>query len=254
VQPLLDAMRMVQIRYIPGDKAIPNVLENIEGTYVHAQVFDRQGNLMKAYKVGGVPADERGTYMLMDGSKQPFVVHIPSWDGALRTRYALNLADWRDRHFMNLSADEIASVKVEYPQQQSQSFLLERSGGSFQISPVNPALRDYPKNYEQGTGDAFLKSLTEAACEGFENEYPFRDSILNLVPFCHMLITKKNDEVVEVKVWPKGVPVYTQNSSPVHRLFIQRTPGDFVLAQYEVIKGIFRGYDFFTGRESNLLF
>ena len=254
VNPLLDAMRMVEIRYIPADKAMENVMENIDGTYIHAEVFDRSGKLMKAYRVGGVTPDERGTYMIMDGSKQPFVVHIPSWDGALRTRYTLELADWRDRRFMNLDANDVMSVKVEYPQQKSQSFILERKGQDFTLSPMFPELRDYPALYREGTGEAFLTALAEAACEGFENQYPLKDSIRALVPFCHMQLSMKNDQKVEVKIWPKGVPVYTANSPPVHRFFIERIPGDFVLAQFDVIKGMLRGYDFFTGGESNLVF
>jgi hypothetical protein len=48
--------------------------------------------------------------------------------------------------------------------------------------------------------------------------------------------------------------VYTQFSPPVHRLFIERVQGDFVLAQFEVIKGMLRGYDFFAGIETELIF
>jgi hypothetical protein len=45
----------------------------------------------------------------------------------------------------------------------------------------------------------------------------------------------------------------TPNGPPVHRLFLQKTPGDFVLVQYDVIKGMLRGYDFFAGEESALI-
>ncbi|HLF65908.1 MAG TPA: DUF4340 domain-containing protein [Saprospiraceae bacterium] len=255
VTPLLDALRMVQIRYIPSDKAIGNVMENIDGTWIHAEIFHRNGEKIKSYRVGGVTQDERGTYMIMDGSKQPFVVHIPSWDGALRTRYTLELPDWRDRRFMDLNADDITSVKVEYPQQKSQSFALERRGSGFALAPVYPELRDYPKTYRDGTGEIFLRALAEAACEGYENQYPLKDSIRGLTPFCQMQIRRKDGkQPVEVRIWPKGAPVYTANSPPVHRLFVERTPGDFVLVQFDVIKGMLRGYDFFTGSESNLVF
>lgn len=256
VTPLLDAIRMVQIRYIPADKAIPNVMDNIDGTWIHAELLDRSGSKMKSYRIGGVTTDERGTYMIMDGSKQPFVVHIPSWDGALRTRYALEIADWRDRHFMNLNPDDVASVTVEYPQQKSQSFKLERSGSEFSLSPLFPELRHYPDTYRAGTGEAFLKALSEAACEGFENQYPLKDSIRNLIPFCRMQIGLRDEKPpVELRIWPKGAPVYTANSPPVHRLFVERSPGDFVLVQFDVIKGMLRGYDFFTGiEESTLVF
>ncbi len=255
VTPLLDAMRMVQIRYIPTEKAYANVMENIEGTWLHAEIFDRNGKKMKSYRVGGVTPDERGTYMIMDGSKQPFVVHIPSWDGALRSRYTLELTDWRDRQFMNLKADDITSVTVEYPQQKSQSFKLDRTGSGFTLSPVYPELRDYPKTYRDGTAESFLTALTEAACEGFENQYPLKDSIRSLIPFCKMQIKLTDDKPqVDVSIWPKGIPVYTEFSPPVHRLFIERTPGDFVLVQFDVVKGMLRGYDFFAGIESTLVF
>jgi hypothetical protein len=155
---------------------------------------------------------------------------------------------------MDLDPNEVQSVKVEYPQQKSQSFALDRKGGGFALTPLFPELRDYPTGYRNGTGEAFLNAVAEAACEGFENQYPLKDSIRALVPFCHMQLILKDDRKVEVKIWPKGAPVYTANSPPVHRLFIQRIPGDFVLAQYDVIKGMLRGYDFFTGGESNLVF
>lgn len=254
VTPLLDALSQVSVRYIPSDKAHANVMENIDGTWIHAEIYDRAGNKMKAYRIGGVTPDERGTYMIMDGSKQPFVVHLPAWDGAIRTRFALEVNEWRDRRFMNLKADDIASLSVEYPQQKSQSFSLERTGSGFALAPLNPGLREYSKDYRNGTAEAFLKALTEAACEGYENQYPGRDSIRSLSPFCDMQIKLKDESQVQVRIWPKGPVVYTLNAPPVHRLFVERSPGDFVLVQFEVIKGVFCGYDFFTGNEIPLIF
>jgi len=254
VEPLLAALHGVRIRYIPADAAVKNVRENIEGTYIHIDVFDRSGNKLKSYRVGGVTPDERGTYVIMDGSDQPFVVHIPSWDGALRTRFALSLEDWRDRRFMDIDPEQIREVKVEYPKQKSQSFNLARRGSAFTLSPVYPELREYPKTYRDGTADAFLRALSEAAREGFENQYLSKDSIRSLTPFCAMRISLNNADTIMLKIWPKGTPVYTQYSPPVHRLFVERIPGDFVLAQFDVIKGMLRGYDFFTGVETELIF
>jgi hypothetical protein len=156
---------------------------------------------------------------------------------------------------MDLRAEDITTIKVEYPQQKSQSFELKRGGSGFSLSPVYPELRDYPVNYLKGTAEPFLNALAEAACEGYENQYPLKDSIRSLIPFCRMEIElREGRQAVELRIWPKGTPVYTMNSPPVHRLFVERTPGDFVLAQYDVIKGMLRGYDFFTGTETELVF
>ena len=50
VGPLLDAIRLVRMQYIPSDKAKPNVMENIEGTYIHVSVEKSDGSVLKSYR------------------------------------------------------------------------------------------------------------------------------------------------------------------------------------------------------------
>jgi uncharacterized protein DUF4340 len=256
VTPLLDAIQHVNIKYIPPKAAEESILWDIAAHGVQVDVFNRNGVNLKSYFVAGSNADESGTHILMNGSSQPFVVQIPSMDGSIRARFVLTLDEWRDRHFLNFDPDDVQTVDVEYHRQQSQSFRLSKDGRKYSVNPMHPTLRTYPDNYREGTSEIFLRALSNAACESFKNNYPFVDSIRRLQPFSTVQVTFKNDtSKLRLNIYPNGQPVYSEYTGPVHRLFIDVMPGDFLGAQYQVIKGFLRGYDFFfEGTDQELIF
>jgi len=256
VATLLDAIQFVDIKYIPPKAAEELILWDIAAHGVQVDIFNGTGNNLKSYFVAGSNPDESGTNVMMNGSAQPFVVHIPSMDGSIRARFVLTLDEWRDRHFLDFDPDDVRSVNVEYHRQQSQSFRLQKEGRSYSVSPLHPLLRSYPDSYRRGTSETFLRDLSNAACESFKNNYPFVDSIRNLQPFSTVVLTFKNDtSKLQLKIYPNGQPVYSEFTGPVHRLFIDVVPGDFLGAQYQVIKGFLRGYDyFFEGTDQELVF
>jgi len=256
VDPLLDAIQHVDIRYIPPKAAEETILWDIAAHGIQVDIYDRSGVNLKSYFVAGSNADESGTHILMNGSEQPFVVSIPSMDGSIRARFVLTLDDWRDRHFLNIDPDKIKTVDVEYHRQQSQSFRMEKSGSKYTVRPLYPELRNYPDQYRKGTSEIFIRDLGNAACESFKNNYPFVDSIRRLQPFSTVRVSFKNDTShLLLNIYPNGQPVHSEFTGPIHRLFIDVAPGDFLGAQYQVVKGVLRGYDFFfEGEDQQLVF
>lgn len=256
VTPLLEAIESVEVKYIPPKVAEKEILWDIAANGVQVDVFNSKGINLKSYFVAGSNADESGTNILMNGSSQPFVVHIPAMDGSIRARFVLTADEWRDRHFLNFDPEDVQSVDVEYHRQQSQSFRMEKNGRAFSVDAMHPTLRSYPMNYRKGTSEIFLRDLSNAACESFKNNYSYIDSIRHLQPFSTILVKFKNDtsELI-LNIYPHGQPVRSEYTGPVHRLFIDALPGDFMGAQYQVVKGFLRGYDyFFEGKEQELVF
>ena len=256
VTPLLDAIQNVDIKYIPPKAAEETILWDIAAHGVQVDIYDRSGANLKSYFVAGSNADESGTHVLMNGSEQPFVVSIPSMDGSIRARFILTLNEWRDRHFLNIDPANVQTVDVEYHRQQSQSFRLEKDGRGYSVEPLHPDLRTYPENYRKGTSEIFLRDLSNLACESFKNNYPYIDSIRGLQPFSTVRVTFKNDTSnLLLNIYPNGQPVHSEYTGPIHRLFFDVVPGDFLGAQYQVVKGVLRGYDyFFEGKEQDLVF
>lgn len=257
VEPLLEAIRLVDIRYIPPKAAEEHITWDIAAHGIQVEIFDGQDNLLKAYYVGGSTSDERGTHIRMVGSSQAFVVDLPTMDGSIRPRFTLGFDDWRDRHFLNIAPEDIRTVTVEYPRQKSQSFILSQDGNDYDVAPLFPALRAYPDTYRPGTGDEYIRALTTVACESYMSAYDKQDSIRSLVPVTRIHMAHRDTtRNVLLNIYPRGEIVRTEFTGPIHRLFVDLQPtGQLMGAQYDVIKGIFRGYDyFFEGTDEEIFF
>ena len=146
------AIRLVDIKYIPPKKAEEHIFWDIAANGVQVDIFDRSDKLMKSYFVGGANLDESGTHALMNGSKQPFVVHMPTMDGSIRARFTLTPDDWRDRHFVPFNSEDIESLEVEYHKQKSQSFKITRNEDQLAVDAKYPNLRANRGNYRRRYG------------------------------------------------------------------------------------------------------
>jgi hypothetical protein len=91
------------------------------------KLFPRE-TLTKTYYIGDVTQDNQGTYMLMEGADEPYIVHIPGFRGFVSTRYSTVKADWRDFTVFKTPIGEIASVQVEFPLDPGQSFRMDVEG------------------------------------------------------------------------------------------------------------------------------
>ena len=150
------------MKYIPPQAAVPQAVKDLAAHGIKVELYDRNNEKLKAYYVGGMTSNERGTYMIMEEAEQPYVMHIPSWEGGLRVRYWLSDMDWEDRTIFGYKPEEINSVSVEYPRQKNKSFKLEQKGGEYLVEPyyeITPRINQSP-----------VKGVAEAYLIGFKSQ------------------------------------------------------------------------------------
>lgn len=246
IELMLQTLRRVSIKYIPAKAANQNIAKEMAVHGIKVEVYDLQGEKLKSYYVGGSTSDERGTYMLMDGASQPFVVEIPGMDGSIRARFEIPETAWRDRHFLEINANDIKEVKVEYPRDKNSSFVLERAGKNYEVEPLYESTIRKKGEPIKSRADVFLKAISNAACESFENQYPDKDSIRSLLPWSVYAIRLENGDSIGLTLYPSGPLMASNfNDEPVHRFFVDCSCGDFMLAQYGVLRELLRGYEHF---------
>jgi hypothetical protein len=68
--------------------------------------------------------DNSGTYMLMEGNEEPYVVNIPGFRGFVSTRYSPFEGDWRSHSVFRFRVPDISSVSVVFNEKPEQSFLI----------------------------------------------------------------------------------------------------------------------------------
>ena len=249
VNNLLDAIKRVRMKYIPPQAAVPHAVKNLAASGIKVELYNKNNEPIKVYYVGGMTSDERGTYMIMDNSEQPYVMHIPSWEGGLRARYWLKDMDWEDRSVFDYQPHEIKSIWVEYPRQKSKSFKLEKVNNAFEIAPFYEVTPKITKPAANGRIQQYLIGFQSLVAEGFRNDAPYRDSINQMIPFCTIQITNQKNKVNKVQFYPKDPGATTSRKpttrSDIFRYYASDNNGNFMLVQQRVFKDIFWSYESF---------
>lgn len=247
IEILMEAITQVNVLTIPPNGAVPGMVKEMAANGLKIEVYNPSGDKLKTYYIGGVTNDERGTVYMMDGSEQPYVVHIPGFIGALRRRFLLGDDEWRDRAIFNEKPEEIQYVSVEYPQRKSESFQLQKTGDAeYDIKPFYDGTPILHAPRRKGVAEAYLVQFESLAAESFETNNEARDSVRNLVPFAVVTMKKNDGTEKKVRFWPLEVETRRDNGMPfVTRYFTDVNNEDFLLTQDRVFGVLFRGYDFF---------
>ena len=122
---LLKTIKQIEVRSPVGKAALQNVLKELSSTGTKIEIFSK-GDKIKTYYVGGPTQDMLGTFMYIENSAVPFVIHIPGFNGYLTTRYFASADEWRSRIIFQYGEGQIASVRVQNNQHPEESFSVKK--------------------------------------------------------------------------------------------------------------------------------
>jgi len=252
---LMRAFREMEMKFKPADAAVPTMIKDLATQGLKVELYDESGSNLKTFYIGGGTPDERGTYMIMEGSEQPYVVAMPTWEGNLRPRFNLKGDDWRDKTVFGYNVEDIQSVAVEYPKQQNKSFRVEKTESGYDVQPFYDFSPTIDKPVRAGAIEAFLNGFKSVGAEAFENENPRRDSVAQQVPFSRITLTTTEGKEIKTAFYPILPDMQTidtktgnalQTSAEVERFFLDINDGqDFMLVQQRVFGHLFWAYESF---------
>ncbi len=137
VNLLLETFRRMEISSPVPKEKYDYVLRSISVKGIKCEIY-QNNRLSKTYYVGGVTQDNTGTYMIMENSDVPFVVHIPGFSGYLTVRYNTFINEWRERIVFNYHVNDIHKIYVEYPDNLNESFIAINNGNNqFDLKTIN---------------------------------------------------------------------------------------------------------------------
>ncbi len=260
VHNLLETINRVELKYRLPRKAVDNVVKDIATNAIKIEIYDKNNQLLKSYYVGGSNMDESGTHMMMDNANEPYVTHIPGFNGGLRVRYFTDEIDWRDRMIFTLTPEEIKSVSIEYPLQKSKSFRVVKSpnvlskNGDFIVEPLfnlTPRINSEPS---KGLVESFLLGFKFLGAEGFENGFVRLDSLKSTVPFAIIKVETQNGTSKSLSLHPiisrnaDGSLIMDNGKSiQIEKYYGEVESGDVYLIQHLVFQKIFWAYPSFFG-------
>ena len=222
------------------------------------KLFPRE-KLVKTFYVGDVTQDNQGTFMLMKGAENPYVINIPGFRGFVASRFSALDYEWRDYTVFHSEIGEIKSIEVDFPSKEDQSYRVNvNNSRDIQLISLE---NDKPVlSYDTLRMLNFLTAFQDLRFEALLNEQIDQhviDSVLSTKPRTIISLTDRDNKVNEVKIYYKKSfgSLYDKNGAALEPFDLDRGYAtvnggkDFVLIQYYVFDKVTRTLSYLEGKE-----
>jgi hypothetical protein len=249
LEPVSEAAHNTVIRLLSASSVKVEIYQRVPRIKLFRKIrlFPHEKNV-KTYYVGHVTQSNIGTYMLMEGSKVPYIVYMPGFRGFVQSRYRTIESDWRDHSIFTIPLQEIASVTVEFPSNPSYSFrVIQEDTPSFRLFSLADSM-EIPVFDTIRVLD-FITSFMNIRFEALVNDMdpPRKDTVFAGRPLHIITVIRKDGRQQAVRTYRKpGLPGEIDlEGNPVvfdgDRLYAVINEGqDHVLIQYFVFDRITR--------------
>ncbi len=216
VDVLLETLRKLQVKKPVSKDVLDGVIKQmvIRGTKV--EIYEN-GAISKVFYVGGNTADDLGTYFYMDKASEPYICHIPGFNGFLSSRFYTNQSAWRSKNVFKSTEEEIAEIKVQWISEPNASYVIDNSGKEPLIISGN---RTFKNNTEANLNKikSYLKSWENLCYEGFPIDLDAHkiDSIAHSKPYVILSLTDKSGKSTKLTIFLKGLKADSYQQTDDH--------------------------------------
>lgn len=112
INTLLFTIKMLEVRSPVGHNMYNNAMKMMASKSTKIEIY-QQDKLVKTYYVGDPTMDNLGTFMYLEGSSVPFIMHIPGFNGFLTTRYFAGEQEWREKALLHCDPQQITHLLIK---------------------------------------------------------------------------------------------------------------------------------------------
>jgi hypothetical protein len=134
IKTFLETIQQVSIRSVLSAAAQNTALDIIKKRHVRVEIYTRNGE-DKVYFVGDAADENRGTYMQLRGSAEPFITEIPGFSGILNPRYEPELDTWRENIIFKVSPSRLTEIEIKWLGIDSSYKLIKSPQNTWQVVP-----------------------------------------------------------------------------------------------------------------------
>lgn len=246
---LLKTIHRIQVRAPVAKSALDNVVTMLATRNTKVEIYIK-GKLDKTIYVGGPTQDQIGTFMMLEGSSVPFVVHIPGFIGYLSTRFFIDERSWRSPLIFNYNFDEIAKIESINNDNPGASFVLNKEKNRFEMLDLagnstaavidTLAIKFFVSNFERVASEFFANQMETEMMDSLNMATPFH--VLELTDIYGNI---KKVEAHRRKPMEQADPEAPPQEFDMERMYARINESDWVVIQYFVFDQLFKELQFF---------
>lgn len=151
------------------------VIRSIATKGIKVEVYQNDEKT-KVFYVGGDVNDSKGTYFIMEGSENPFVLYMPNHTGFLSPRYVVKEDNFRHTQIFKSNLKSFKEIKVNYPGNEALGFIVKNEEGNAKLLGVNDynqvSLNNYVSNFNRIHITKFVDRVEEISIIDSLSQYP----------------------------------------------------------------------------------
>ncbi len=249
---ILKTFKRISVKAPVPKAAFNTIVKNLAASNVKIEVYTDASNPEKVFYVGGPTQDYYGTYMMLENSSTPFIMHIPGFAGYLSSRFFLDENEWRDQTICRYRYNQIRSVDVKNFKNPGQSFKAVNLGDNkFELYQTNSNTK--ANAFDTLFVKQYLAQYKKLSFERFATEVTpeKRDSIIASEPIYTLKLTDTNDKTVEVSAFLRPSASDNEANLEEYPYDLERMYGQIngdstlVIIQYFTFDPLFLGVDVF---------
>ena len=118
---LLKTIKEMRVKTPIARSALENVIKRMAVQHTKVEFFNRKDKIKTIY-IGGETMDQLGTFMMIEGATEPYIVHIPGFNGYLSSRFSCQETTWKSKQIFHniiteanyfLYNDTIHEIEIE---------------------------------------------------------------------------------------------------------------------------------------------
>ncbi|MFO7617066.1 MAG: DUF4340 domain-containing protein [Bacteroidales bacterium] len=247
---LMKTLNRIRVKSPVSKAMLDNAVKMLATRNTKVEVYKGR-KLLKTIYVGGPTQDQMGTFMMLEGSSVPFLVHIPGFTGYLSTRFFVEEDAWKSTDLFKYNFDDITAVTVNNPEKPDESFRVENAGGNnFRI--VSTTGIEAPGPVDTLRIKFYLNQFEKVGFEFHADGFPQlnKDSLLAAQPYRQISLLDRRGKETTVTAYRRYANGKTDvDGEPLlwddERLWAVINDNEWVVIQYYVFDGLFRDYSEF---------
>ena len=201
VQQLLNVFQNLRVEAPAQKSNRRELMETIHQNPIHVKIYS-DGDLIKNFLIEDSPNKSGTSYMIMEGSNEPFIMGLPGYDGDLADLIEVDMNYWRDKTLFDYSGLDIESVKVTYPSDMKNSFYLSYGGDAFRLQSL--AKDEYIESFNTTRAARYFSYFGNVRFhEVILDKTRLKDSLEKATPYCIFEIVDENNNLTKLYTYRK---------------------------------------------------
>lgn len=253
IDVILRTIKNLKVKYIPPKAAEDIMIRGLASDGIKVELYDSKGDNFKTFYVGGNTSDDLGTVFIMEGYSQPYVLHVPTQVGGIRSRFTVKATELMSRWIFTSKYEDIEKVSLQYPTIRNKSFVLQKEEKTFDVKPYYDITPEINAELLPAAAEAFLIGFEKLGAESHITDDLLRDSVSSQVPFVIISVKEKDKTSKEVALYPIYDMIsedyrkvdHVQYEEFVERYYALSSDGYFYIVQDHLFNKVLWGYDYF---------